>query len=55
MKQGYTENGVNLIVLADMATETLCLIKITENGEQKIKIYQKSNIDKHNFFVKITI
>jgi hypothetical protein len=43
MKRGYTETGVNLIVLTDVANEAPCLIKITENGEQKIKTYQEFN------------
>jgi hypothetical protein len=35
------ETGVNLIVLTDMANDAPCLIKITENEEQKIKTDRK--------------
>jgi hypothetical protein len=43
MKHEYVETGVNLIVLTDVANEAPCLIKIIENGEQKIKTYQEFN------------
>ncbi|MDR1340734.1 MAG: hypothetical protein LBK58_11880 [Prevotellaceae bacterium] len=43
MKRAYRETGVNLLVLMDMSNETPYLLKITENGEQKIKTYQEFN------------
>ncbi|MDR1170137.1 MAG: hypothetical protein LBK97_04805 [Prevotellaceae bacterium] len=43
MKRAYRETGVNLLVLMDMANETPYLLKITENGEQRIKTYQEFN------------
>jgi hypothetical protein len=43
MNQGYIETGVNLIVLMDIANETPCLLKITEDGEQTVKTYPEFN------------
>ncbi|MDR1595004.1 MAG: hypothetical protein LBS43_11065 [Prevotellaceae bacterium] len=43
MKQGYNETGVNLIVLMDVADETPCLLRITEDGEQTVKTYSEFN------------
>jgi hypothetical protein len=43
MKQGYVETGVNLIVLIDAANEPPCLLRITEDGEQRIKTYPEFN------------
>jgi hypothetical protein len=43
MTHGYKETGVNLIALMDVAGETPCLLKITEDGEQTIKTYQEFN------------
>jgi hypothetical protein len=43
MKQGYRETGVNFIILMDVADETPCLLRITEEGEQTIKTYSEFN------------
>jgi hypothetical protein len=43
MKQGYRETGVNLVVLMDVANEMPCLLRIIEDGEQKIKTYSEFN------------
>jgi hypothetical protein len=42
-KTTFSETGVNLIVLMDVAYETPRLLRITEDGEQEIKTYQEFN------------
>jgi hypothetical protein len=43
MKRGYKKSGVNLIVLLDLATESPCLLRITERGEQEVAAYREIN------------
>jgi hypothetical protein len=43
MQRGYTETGVTLVVLADVAGEVPYLLRIDETGGQKIKIYPEFN------------
>jgi hypothetical protein len=43
MRRGYTETGVNLVVLADVAGEAPYLLRIDETGGQKIKTYPEFN------------